>query len=211
MFDIIYVTYNSEKWISGCFHSWLKADYDLKKINIYVVDNNSTDNTLKLLNEYKEKTGQRFASFSIISESQNWGFGKANNIGFSKGDAEIVCFLNIDTEIFPDTFTELQKEILSSDEKIGIWEFRQFPYEHPKMYDILTGETTWCSGAAFAVRRQVYEEAGGFDDKIFMYAEDVDLSWRVRTAGYILKYVPRVKITHYSYESAGEIKPNQES
>ena len=209
MFDIIYVTYNSEKWISGCFHSWLKADYDLKKINVYVVDNNSTDNTLKLLNEYKEKTGQRFASFSIISESQNWGFGKANNIGFSKGDAEIVCFLNIDTEIFPDTFTELQKEILSSDEKIGIWEFRQFPYEHPKMYDILTGETTWCSGAAFAVRRQVYEEAGGFDDKIFMYAEDVDLSWRVRTAGYILKYVPRVKITHYSYESAGEIKPNQ--
>ena len=209
MFDIIYVTYNSEKWISGCFHSWLKADYDLKKINIYVVDNNSTDNTLKLLNEYKEKTGQRFASFSIISESQNWGFGKANNIGFSKGDAEIVCFLNIDTEIFPDTFTELQKEILSSDEKIGIWEFRQFPYEHPKMYDILTGEPTWCSGAAFAVRRQVYEEAGGFDDKIFMYAEDVDLSWRVRTAGYILKYVPRVKITHYSYESAGEIKPNQ--
>lgn len=209
MFDVIYVSYNSEKWIHNCFHSWLRMDYNLKEINIYVVDNHSADDTVKLLNQFKEKEGGHFASFTILCEKENWGFGKANNIGFSKGNEEIVCFLNIDTELFPDTFTELQKEILASSANAGVWEFRQFPYEHPKMYDILTGETSWCSGAAFAVRRSVFQEVGGFDEKIFMYAEDVDLSWRIRGAGYGLKYVPRVKITHYSYESAGEIKPNQ--
>lgn len=209
MFDIVYVTYNSEKWIPGCFQSWLHTEYDLGKINIYVVDNSSDDGTVALLEQFRSENGQRFASFSIIREEKNWGFGKANNIGFSRGNSDIVCFLNIDTELFPDTFTELEKEIAASDAKTGIWEFRQFPYEHPKLYDILTGETSWCSGAAFAARRSVYGEMDGFDEKIFMYAEDVDLSWRVRTAGYTLKYVPRVKITHYSYESAGTVKPNQ--
>ncbi len=209
MFDIVYVSYNSSKWIDKCFGSLLNLDYDLKKLNIYVVDNASTDNTVDLLNAFAEKHGNAFGTFEVIGEKSNWGFGKANNIGFSKGESDFVCFLNIDTEVFADTFTELEKEVTASDDKVGIWEFRQFPYEHPKMYDILTGETTWVSGAAFAARRSVYGEMNGFDEKIFMYAEDVDLSWRVRTAGYTLKYVPRVKITHYSYESAGEVKPNQ--
>lgn len=209
MFDIVYVTYNSEKWIEKCFASWLAVETDLKKINIFVVDNASTDNTVSLLKTFQQKNGERFGSFSIRCENTNWGFGKANNIGFSAGHSDIVCFLNIDTELFPDTITALEYEIEYSFGRTALWEFRQFPYEHPKMYDILTGETTWSSGAAFAVRRYVFEDLHGFDEKIFMYAEDVDLSWRIRTAGYTLKYVPRVKVTHYSYESANEIKPNQ--
>ena len=209
MFDIVYVTYNSEKWIENCFNSWLQADFDLKEICIYVVDNASIDKTIKRLEEFKEKEGDRFGNFSIIKESRNWGFGKANNIGFSKGNSDVVCFLNIDTEIFPDTFKELTNEISASDAKTVVWEFRQFPFEHPKLYDILTSEAAWCSGAAFAIRRQTYAEVDGFDEKIFMYAEDVDLSWRIRTVGYIIKYAPKVKITHHSYASEGEIKPNQ--
>jgi GT2 family glycosyltransferase len=209
MFDIVYVSYNSAKWIDKCFESWLKIDYDLKNINIIVVDNNSTDETVELLQSFKKKEEDKFNSFTILPEQYNWGFGKANNIGFANGTSPIVCFLNIDTEMFPDTMKELEKDINNSDNQVGLWEFRQFPYEHPKMYDVLTGETTWSSGAAFAVRRTVYEQVGGFDEKIFMYAEDVDLSWRIRSEGYILKYAPRVKIMHYSYETAGEIKPNQ--
>lgn len=209
MMDIVYVSYNSEKWIKGCFESWLRVKTDLKRINIYVVDNNSSDQTVTLLEEFQKKNGHKFGSFNILKEENNWGFGKANNIGFEKGNSPIVCFFNIDTELFADTIAELDREIAESDEKAALWELRQFPYEHPKMYDILTGRTTWSSGAAFAVRREVYEQMGGFDDEIFMYAEDVDLSWRIRVAGYMLKYVPRVKIKHYSYESAGVVKPNQ--
>lgn len=209
MFDIIYVSFNSSKWIDLCFQSWLKVNYDLKQVNIYVVDNASSDNTVELLENFRQKYGEMFGTFTIVEEKTNWGFGKANNIGFSRGTSETACFLNIDTEIFPDTFTELEKAVQQSEDKVALWEFRQFPYEHPKMYDILTGEVTWASGAAFAVRRNVFQEINGFDEKIFMYAEDVDLSWRIRTEGYILKYAPRVKITHYSYQSAGELKPNQ--
>lgn len=208
-FDVIFVTYNSSKWIENCFTSILKSNYSSDKLNIIVVDNASTDNTVKLLEDYKEKNGASFNSFTIIKEQQNLGFGKANNIGFKAGKSDAVCFFNIDTEIFEDTFDELSKAIDKSDETVGVWELRQFPYEHPKLYDALTGETTWVSGAAFVVRRKVFEKVNGFDEKIFMYAEDVDLSWRIRAEGYKLIYVPRAKITHYSYESAGEVKPNQ--
>ena len=208
MYDIVYVSYNSSKWINKCFSSWLHINYDLKKINIIVVDNCSTDDTIRLLKDFKEKEGDKFASFEIIEEKKNWGFGKANNIGFAKGNSDVVCFLNIDTELFEDTFEELDNEVANAEPNVGIWEFRQFPYEHPKMYEILNGSTYWSSGAAFAAKRSVYAEMNGFDEQIFMYAEDVDLGWRVRIAGYIVKYVPKVKITHYSYESAGVVKPN---
>lgn len=209
MFDIIYVTYNSSKWIKKCFSSWKNVKYDLSKVHVYVIDNNSTDDTVVLLEEEKLDCEKMFGSFTIMEERKNWGFGKGNNLAFSKGNSEYVCFLNIDTEMMQDTLLELEKEINNSSTDVVLWEFRQFPYEHPKMYNILTGETTWCSGAAFAIRRKVYQEVGGFDVKIFMYAEDVDLSWRIRTYGYKLCYAPRVKIIHYSYETAGEIKPNQ--
>lgn len=209
MIDLVYVTYNSEKWISNCFNSLLKQRYDLKRINVYVIDNASTDHTVRLLKEFHTEFGGKFGSFHIVEEKENHGFGKANNIAFKKGRAEVVCFLNVDTEVFEDTFVELEKCIESVEEQVAIWEFRQFPYEHPKVYDILSHETSWVSGAAFAVRRKVFQESGGFDQKIFMYAEDVDLSWRIRAMGYKLYYAPNVKIMHYSYQCAGEIKPTQ--
>lgn len=207
--DIIYVTYNSQKWIQKCFESVVQSNYPTDKLNIFVVDNASQDETLVELNCIKNGIGKKFNKFEIIESKENLGFGKANNIGFSKGDSEIACFFNIDTEVFPDTISNLVEEITSSNEEVALWELRQFPYEHPKFYNILTGYTTWSSGAAFAMKRVLYKEMNGFDDKIFMYAEDVDLSWRIRAKGYKLKYCPKAAITHYSYEGANEVKPNQ--
>ena len=209
MFDIVYVSYNSKKWLHGLFSSWRHVDYDLKQVNIYIVDNHSDDEARAELFATKEKYGPLFAGFEILLQEENYGFGKANNIGFSKGKSEIVCFLNIDTEMFPDTLTKLDQEIRNADEKDGLWEFRQFPYEHPKVYDVLTGETSWSSGAAFAVRRDLFSRVHGFDEKIFMYAEDVDLSWRIKAEGFRLIYCPRVRIKHYAYQNAGEVKPVQ--
>lgn len=207
--DIIYVSYNSEKWIAGCFDSLRKSEYDLKKLNIIIVDNASVDHTVEALKQFQSRYGTEFGTFSIVESDQNLGFGKANNLGFRKGCDEIACFFNIDTEVYPDTLKNLEADITASDEKTGLWELRQFPYEHPKLYDPLTHEVTWSSGAAFAVRRSVFAQVNGFDEAIFMYAEDVDLSWRIRSFGYRLKYVPKAVITHYAYQKANEVKPAQ--
>jgi GT2 family glycosyltransferase len=207
--DIVYVTYNSGKWVDACFASYQKSLFPGERINIIVVDNGSADDTFEKLETIRNGSEVEFKSFEIVRLGENTGFGKANNIGFSRGHSDIVCFFNIDTELFPETLQNLVGEIETADDQTAVWELRQFPYEHPKMYDILTSETEWVSGAAFAVRRDVFAEAGGFDKRLFMYAEDVDLSFRIRSLGYKLKYTPKAGIMHYAYSEAGEIKPVQ--
>jgi len=205
--DIVFVTYNSSKWIENCFESYSQSVFPRGEINIIVVDNGSTDDSVEKLNEIKKDND--FASFEIYPMGKNLGFGAGCNAGAKKGASDIVCFFNIDTVIFPDTLSRLTDEINASDEKTAVWELRQFPYEHPKDYDILTGETAWCSAAAIAVRKKVFNEAKGFDERLYMYSEDVDLSFRIRSLGYKLKYCPKARITHYAYSEAHEIKPIQ--
>lgn len=207
--DIVYVTYNSEKWIEGCLLSLLQSDTDLSQIHVWIVDNHSTDNTVNYIKEKAMLLSEKLGSFEIIVSEKNLGFGCGNNLGAQKGSDDIICFLNVDTELFPDTLETLKTEIESSEPEIVQWELRQLPYEHPKIYNPVDGTTTWCSGAAFAVRRKAFEALGGFDPHIFMYAEDVDLSWRIRKQGYKVKYVPKSSLMHYTYQSADQVKPNQ--
>lgn len=207
--DIVYVSYNSEKWIEKCFSALEKSDVDLRKLHVWVFDNHSSDRTIEILKSAKQKWDKTFGGFQVMLSDENLGFGNANNCAAQKGSDDIICFFNIDTELFQDSLKLLQQSIERSPENVGMWELRQFPYEHPKFYDPITGETSWCSGASFAIRRSLFQQIGGFDPQIFMYSEDVDLSWRVRAAGYKLIYLPKVGIVHHAYQEANELKPVQ--
>ena len=206
--DVSVVTYNSSKWIDGFFSAFSKIkNFDLKRIHIYFKDNGSADDTIKRLNEYKNKA--ELGGVYICEGSDNRGFGAGSNAAAREGNSEYILFLNIDTEICEDAFCELEKAILSSEKDVAVWEMRQFPYEHPKIYNPATLETSWVSGACFVLRRDVFNETGGFDEDIFMYGEDVDMSWRIRAAGYKLLYIPKSSVYHFSYSKAGEVKPVQ--
>ena len=54
----------------------------------------------------------------------------------------------------------------------------------------------WVSGACFLVRRSAFEQVGGFDEQYFMYAEDVDLCWRLGKAHWRVVYAPAAVVTH---------------
>ena len=207
--DIVFVTYNSEKWLDNCMKSILNSDYDLKNISLFFYDNKSKDNTIKKLKEIKEKNLSKFNDFKIIAGNKNKGFGYGNNMAAKYGKSPYIFFLNVDTEINADTLSKLSQKIEGSDNSIGMWELKQEPYEHPKYYDPITGETTWASGACMIVKRDVFEKVGGFDKRIFMYCEDVEISWNFRKHGYGIKYLFDVPITHYSYEKPNEFKYTQ--
>jgi GT2 family glycosyltransferase len=56
----------------------------------------------------------------------------------------------------------------------------------------------WAVGALLLVRRAAWEAAGGFDERQWMYAEDLDLGWRLRRAGWATRYVPSARVLHES-------------
>ena len=208
-FDILFVTYNSSKWIRSLVESIAASDYDLRDLTLIFHDNASTDDSVERLLEAKAQYGARFGGFIVDAGKKNVGFGAGNNLAAALGENEYLFIFNVDTKMHTDTLKRLEEEILSSDPSVGMWELCQKPYEHPKYYDPLTGYTSWCSGACMIVRRQIFEELGGFDKNIFMYAEDVDLSWNFRKHGWNLKYLWNVEIDHYSYDPDNLLKPIQ--
>lgn len=58
------------------------------------------------------------------------------------------------------------------------------------------GGVDWVSGAFFGIRRQTFEELGGFDESYFMFCEDMDLCWRAHEAGWLVGVAPTAVVTH---------------
>ena len=198
-FDIVFVTYNSAKWLDNCLKSILKSNYNLKNITLIFFDNNSSDETVSKLEKYKNDYLSTFNDFIVIAGNKNKGFGYGNNEGAKYGSSPYIFFLNVDTEINENTLQDLSEEITDSSKEFAMWELAQKPYEHPKYYDPITKETSWASGACMVVRRKVFEDLKGFDTEIFMYCEDVEISWNFRKHHYKIKYLYNVPITHYSW------------
>ena len=197
-FDICFVTYNSAKWIDMCISAVNKLDYDHKKLSLIFADNNSTDNTIELLEAKKQELDDVFADFIILPQKDNKGFGAGNNTAVKNGKSEYIFLLNVDTEIRADALSVVSDEIRRSGKEYGMFELRQMPSEHCKYYDPVTMDTSWSNGACTVIKRNVFEEVGGFDESIFMYSEDVDLSWNIRAHGYKIKYIPRAVVNHYT-------------
>lgn len=118
----------------------------------------------------------------LLPSEGNIGFGKGHNRlmeqAFRDG-ADAYLALNPDGFLHPGAIAALVRDMATTG-GLALIEARQFPNEHPKVYDMETGETPWCSGACLLIPRQLHERIGGFDDGFFMYCEDVDLSWRAR-------------------------------
>ncbi len=197
--DISIVTFNSKKWINLFFDSLLKQKYPLKMINIFVVDNSSTDNTLILLNSYFEDKIHLFNSVKIITQP-NLGFGAGNDAAINLGSSKYILVTNIDGNFEENSILNVVTMAENDFMNVASWELRQKPYEHPKYYDPVTLETSWSSHASILIRREAYLAVKGYEKKIFMYGEDVEISYRFRDAGYKLKYCPSASFIHYTYE-----------
>lgn len=207
MLDMSVVAYNSAQWVEPFVKSLLAQDYPLKKIHLRVVDHGSQDDTVQQFERLLPSAA--LAGFELIRQ-ENLGFGAGHDRAIRDGSAEYCLITNLDVEFLPDSLRRVVSMALAdAQQAVASWELRQTPFEHPKYYDPVTLETNWSSHACILVRRSAYLEVGGYDPAIFMYAEDVELSYRFRSCGYALKYAPGAAVRHFSYEEAGQVKPLQ--
>ena len=103
--------------------------------------------------------------------------------------------MNPDILMSPRTLIEMMA--LMDDADTGMVEARQTPLEHPKEYDLETLETDWATTACALIRADVFRKLNGFDsDTFFLYCDDVDFSWRVRLAGFKVRYQPLAPVYH---------------
>ena len=125
----------------------------------------------------------------------NLGSAGGHNRLFDPDRAPYFLILNPDAMASPFLLGQLLA--VAQDATVGIAEARQLPLEHPKAYDLGTGDTSWASGAGCLVRSEIFAQLGGYDaESFFLYCDDVDLSWRVRLAGFRVVLQPTARIFH---------------
>ena len=217
------VTYNSEKWLKAFFESLLKQGLPCDQIALCVLDNASTDGTYAALQAQLSTQagawGHQFASVQL-HQGPNIGFGAGHNHNLALTQTPFFWVTNVDLEFEHDTLTTLlrtaQQDVAQStaqlspqNTNVAAWECRQKPYEHPKDYHPVTGQTTWCSSACVLFKTEAIKAVNGYEPLLFLYGEDVELSYRLRDHGYSLRYVPNATVWHFTYEEAAQIKPQQ--
>ncbi len=132
----------------------------------------------------------------------NAGSAGGQNLLAEPYEGDFVLIMNPDVKPCPDFFHYMLQPF--SDKRVAVTEARQCPLEHHKRYDPATGSTDWCTGACSMIRREVFRQVGGFDkDTFFLYCDDVDLSWRIKHAGWRLVYQPHAIVYHAKDVSAG--------
>lgn len=205
------ITFNSSDWVPLFFSSLVKQNYPLKKIHLVVTDHESSDQSMELAQKMLSDVRDRFASVEIET-GKNIGFGRRHDLNIRKSPSRFCLVVNVDMEFTENTIAALVESALKDIArgcKVASWESRQIPFEHPKYYDPVTGATPWVSHACVLMDKELFEKVGGYDQNIFMYCEDVELSFRFRLHGYWLRYVPNSVVKHFSYQTEHQIKPLQ--
>ncbi|MGZ6125547.1 MAG: glycosyltransferase family 2 protein, partial [Myxococcales bacterium] len=213
---LVIVTYESERHLDDCLGSLRACDRDGFALDVIVVDNASSDGTAQRLR-------RDFPEVLLLERPRNEGFAAANNVGirFAAGrGARFVYLLNPDTIVEEGFLREalavaaadqglggVQSLLLLADdrERVNTWgnavHFLGFGYcgglgaaasEAPRA----PVEIAFASGAAVLFRLDALLAAGLFDDDLFLYQEDMDLSWRLRLSGWRLALAPRSVVFH---------------
>ena len=148
------------------------------------------------IKELNQKYGD-FVSINYTYFNCNTGTSKGHNLLAKNCDTDYLILMNPDIIFSPRFLIEVMKPFNNVNLNVGIVEGRQVPIEHPKEYDVRTGETSWSSGACSVIKTKLFHQVGGYDEKtFFLYCDDVDLSWRIRLLGKKIIYQPLAPVFH---------------
>lgn len=213
--SIIIPNFNGEKYLPVCLSSLLKTSY--KNFELCIIDDGSSDTSEKIIHEFQKKDKR------IVYEknSSNIGAAASRNTMARKTIGKIFVFLDNDVEVTPEWLTEILKTF-EKDEKIGGCQSLLVDYEYRNKIQTagthLWAMTGWglpigknenpsrfteelpviAISAALAIRKDVFDTVGGFDEEEAIVTEDLDFSWRVWLSGYRIVLSPKSIVYHWT-------------
>ena len=212
--SIIIVSYNTLKLTLECLSSIQPTQ---ESHEIYVVDNASSDQSAETIRNRFPNT------VKLIVNSDNRGFGAANNQALKQCQGRYIVFLNPDTTVKGDTiekavsFMDLNPHVGLAGAKIlnpdgSPQESISYRYPGEKYASgetkNLKGDIACVLGAFMIVPRQLLEELNGFDEDFFLYGEDEDLAWRIREKGFSVAFIEEAEVLHWGGQSEKDTAPS---
>lgn len=212
---VITVNYNGKKYLKDCFNSLYELDYPPDKLEIIMVDNGSTDDSMEFIKN-------NFPKIKIIHNNVN-NYCKANNLGIKEAKGEFIALLNNDTIVDKNWLKELL-EIINGEKNIGMvsskilfmdgklqgtghyelpnfyWSDRGFKEEDRGQYDS-DGEIDSASNCSILYRKACLDNIDLLDEDFFIFLEDVDMSIRCRNKGWKILYAPK-SIVHHQFHAS---------
>lgn len=208
--SIIILTYNS----AGFIENLLKSLKDFKKDSeVVLVDNNSSDNTVEI--------AKNFGDVRVFKTEKNLGFSRGINFGAEKANGEYLLFINPDAVYENGELIDLIK--ILKKENVGIVGGKLLDYDGNveksagKFFNLFETllivfgldenlgvrfspktltKVDFVSGGLMMVSSDLFKKLGGFDEKFFMYVEDMEFCFRAKKEGYETVFFPNVIFSH---------------
>ena len=205
--SVIILNFNNKEDINYCLKSLIKA---YLKINIIVVDNASTDNSIQSI------ISLRYEKLMIIKNKRNLGFARGMNRGIRfalKQGAESVLLLNPDTLVgkgFLEPLLTNKADVVGPiikfkrkgqwvydfGGKINFWLGRTSHYEYLASNVKNLKSPDYISGCCLLIRKKVFEKIGFLNERYFLFFEDCDFCLRAKKAGLKVSLEPKSMILH---------------
>jgi GT2 family glycosyltransferase len=209
--SVIVLNYNGRQWLGPCLAA-LAAQADAPAFETLLVDNGSADGSIGFV-------AASFPSVRIVDNGRNLGFAGGNNAGARAALGDTLVFVNNDTIPAVDWLARLHAASIAATGRDLVTSRIVF-LDRPDVVDsagdgylraggafkhghgayiagfMSSREVFGVCGAAFLIRRDIFERLHGFDEDFFMVYEDVDLSYRARLAGYRCWYAADAVVKH---------------
>lgn len=225
MVSILIPNRDETETLKKCLDS-IREKTEYQNYEILIIENNST--TEEIFRFYREIDGKDHVR--VLYWKNGFNFSAINNFAAAQAKGEYLLLLNNDTEIitrgwirellancqrpevgmtgaklyFPDNTVQSAGTIIGmggmADHAFVNMPRRQAGYMHRASIQMnLSGVTAACA----MVKRSVYEQVGGLEEKLSVAFNDVDLGLKIVTAGYLIVYDPFVEVYHYESKSRG--------
>lgn len=213
--SVIVLNYNGAQWLERCLNS-LRAQTIFDQIEVILADNSSHDGSDQL----GKRIVEAWPSGVFVQHGQNLGYCEGNNRAADAARGQFLLFLNNDTWLEPRCLEQLLAEVQrtgasaaaplilnyedDSFQSLGAFGFDLFGLSSTRTFEAQTREVLMPEGCAYLIQRELFHQVGRFDTQFFMFADELDLSWRVWISGHRAVAVPSAKLHH---RRAAQVNP----